>query len=58
MRGSLNIRASIIIDRRLWLYLVVVQQFGAAGHASKIKPVSMEVMQARYASGELDPKVS
>ena len=34
------------------------EAFGAAGHASKIKPVSLEVMQARYASGELDPKVS
>jgi len=34
------------------------EAFGAAGHASKIKPVSLETMQARYASGELDPKVS
>ncbi len=34
------------------------ESFGAAGHASKIKVVSMETMQARYASGELDPQVS
>ena len=34
------------------------EAFGCAGHASKIKPVSLEVMFARYASGELDPKVS
>ena len=33
------------------------EAFGCAGHASKIKPVSLEVMFARYASGELDPKV-
>ena len=29
------------------------EAFGAAGHASKIKPVSLEVMYQRYASGEL-----
>ena len=34
------------------------EAFGCAGHASKIKPVSLEVMFARYASGELDPKIS
>ena len=33
------------------------EAFGCAGHASKIRPVSLEVMFARYASGELDPKV-
>lgn len=32
--------------------------FGSAGMASKIKPVSLETMFERYASGELDPKVS
>ncbi|PLX35446.1 MAG: fructose-bisphosphate aldolase class II [Hyphomicrobiales bacterium] len=31
--------------------------FGAAGMASKIKPISLKVMAARYASGELDPKI-
>jgi fructose-bisphosphate aldolase class II len=33
------------------------EAFGCAGHASKIKPVSLEVMFQRYAAGELDPKV-
>ena len=31
------------------------EAFGTAGNASKIKPVSLEAMAARYASGELDP---
>ncbi|TNF96051.1 MAG: fructose-bisphosphate aldolase class II [Gammaproteobacteria bacterium] len=34
------------------------ESFGCAGHASKIKPISLEEMVGRYASGELDPKVS
>ncbi|USH04022.1 fructose-bisphosphate aldolase class II [Grimontia kaedaensis] len=33
------------------------QAFGCAGMASKIKPVNLEVMSARYASGELNPSV-
>ncbi|MDH5230781.1 MAG: fructose-bisphosphate aldolase class II [Gammaproteobacteria bacterium] len=33
------------------------EAFGCAGHASKIKPLSLEVMMARYTSGELAPKV-
>lgn len=33
------------------------EQFGAAGNASKIVPVSLETMYERYASGELDPTV-
>jgi len=33
------------------------EAFGCAGHASKIKPISLEVMFGRYASGELEPKV-
>jgi len=31
------------------------EAFGSAGHASKIKPISLEKMIARYASGELAP---
>lgn len=31
--------------------------FGSAGMASKIKPISMEVMSERYRSGELEPTV-
>jgi len=34
------------------------EAFGSAGHASKIKPISLEEMYKRYESGELDPKVS
>jgi fructose-bisphosphate aldolase, class II len=33
------------------------EAFGAAGNASKIKPVSFEGMTRRYDKGELDPKV-
>lgn len=31
--------------------------FGAAGKASQIKPIALKDMAARYASGELDPKI-
>ena len=34
------------------------QAFGCEGNASKIKPLSLEVMQQRYASGELDQKIA
>ena len=34
------------------------EAFGAAGNASRIKPVSLEVMYERYARGELDPKIT
>lgn len=34
------------------------EAFGAAGHASSIKPISLERMYERYASGELDPKIN
>ncbi len=34
------------------------EAFGSAGHAAKIKPVSLEEMYKRYESGSLDPKVS
>ncbi len=34
------------------------EAFGCAGHASRIKPISLEAMVDRYISGELDPKVS
>ena len=33
------------------------EQFGAAGRASAIKPISMADMAKRYASGELDPQI-
>ncbi|MBF0263929.1 MAG: fructose-bisphosphate aldolase class II [Gammaproteobacteria bacterium] len=34
------------------------EAFGCAGHASKIKPSSLETMFGRYGTGELDPKIS
>ena len=34
------------------------EAFGCAGQASKIKPVSLEVMFGEYKAGKLDPKVS
>ncbi|WP_018862627.1 MULTISPECIES: class II fructose-bisphosphate aldolase [unclassified Thioalkalivibrio] len=34
------------------------EAFGCAGMASKIKPISLDDMVARYKSGELDPKVN
>ncbi|MEA3640123.1 MAG: class II fructose-bisphosphate aldolase [Lamprobacter sp.] len=34
------------------------EAFGTAGNASKIRALSLEAMTARYASGELDPKVN
>lgn len=34
------------------------EAFGSAGMADKIKPLSLEVMFGRYATGELDPKVA
>ncbi len=34
------------------------EAFGAAGHASRIKPISLEDMYKRYESGELDQKVT
>jgi fructose-bisphosphate aldolase class II len=33
------------------------EAFGTAGNASKIRPTSLEDMTARYASGELNPRV-
>ncbi|MEA3242449.1 MAG: class II fructose-bisphosphate aldolase [Pseudomonadota bacterium] len=34
------------------------ESFGCAGHASKLKPISLEDMYKRYASGELDARVN
>ena len=33
------------------------EQFGTAGHASKIKPVPLPEMAKRYRSGALDPRI-
>ncbi|WP_108262583.1 class II fructose-bisphosphate aldolase [Mangrovicoccus ximenensis] len=34
------------------------ERFGTAGHAKTIKPVSMDEMAKRYASGALDPRIT
>jgi len=34
------------------------EAFGCAGHASKIKVISLDDMATRYASGDLDPRVN
>jgi fructose-bisphosphate aldolase class II len=34
-----------------------LEEFGAAGWASKIKPLPMSAMAKRYAAGELAPKI-
>ncbi|MDF2233597.1 fructose-bisphosphate aldolase class II [Albimonas sp. CAU 1670] len=34
------------------------ERFGAAGHAARIRPLSMDEMAARYAAGALDPRVA
>ncbi|TVQ99384.1 MAG: fructose-bisphosphate aldolase class II [Desulfovibrionales bacterium] len=34
-----------------------LQAFGTAGYAARIRPVSMEVMEERYAKGDLNPHV-
>ncbi|WP_333807157.1 class II fructose-bisphosphate aldolase, partial [Phenylobacterium sp.] len=33
------------------------EEFGTAGHASKIRPVPLSAMAKRYAAGELNPKI-
>ena len=33
-------------------------RFGTAGNAGKIKPISLDAMAKRYASGALDPKTA
>lgn len=34
------------------------EAFGTAGNGSKIKPITLETMFARYKSGELDPRIN
>ncbi|SFM67982.1 class II fructose-bisphosphate aldolase [Marinobacter zhejiangensis] len=50
LAASVKAMTDICIDR--------YEAFGCAGNASKIKPVSLDAMFERYASGELDPKVN
>ncbi|NVK10381.1 MAG: fructose-bisphosphate aldolase class II [Gammaproteobacteria bacterium] len=50
LQKSTDAMAQICIDR--------YEAFGAAGQGSKIKPISLDAMVARYDSGELDPKIN
>ncbi|HZY31841.1 MAG TPA: fructose-1,6-bisphosphate aldolase, partial [Candidatus Methylomirabilis sp.] len=34
------------------------EQFGSAGHASRIRPIPLEEMARRYAKRELDPRIN
>ena len=34
------------------------ERFGTAGHADKIKPIDLDTMAARYASGSLNPQIA
>jgi fructose-bisphosphate aldolase class II len=33
------------------------EEFGTAGHASRIRPIPLSAMAKRYAAGELNPKI-
>jgi len=46
---TLKAMKAVVVDR--------YEAFGTAGNASKIRPVSLDDMFARYAAGELDPVV-
>ncbi|MFA7554539.1 MAG: class II fructose-bisphosphate aldolase [Spongiibacteraceae bacterium] len=50
LQQTINEMKAICVDR--------YEAFGAAGNASKIKPVTLETMFARYEAGELEPKFS
>jgi len=50
LKQTVTAMAKICYDR--------YEAFGAAGQADKIKPLSLEVMQQRYDSGELNPRVN
>jgi len=56
-RSSFDIRSAIKTgtERAMELCKERFERFGPAGHASKIKPISLEDMAKRYAAGEFDP---
>ena len=35
-----------------------LEEFGTAGNADKIKPISLSVFKSKYSSGELSPKIN
>lgn len=49
---------SATVDAMKEIVIARYEAFGTAGQASKIKPVSLEVMYQRYLTGELNPVVS
>lgn len=44
-------------DAMMDICIARYQEFGSAGHADKIKPMSLEAMQQAYDAGKLDPRV-
>lgn len=50
LRTTIDAMSAICVER--------YEAFGTAGNASKIRPVSLETMAERYASGSLNAKVS
>ena len=49
---------SATVDAMRDICIARYEAFGTAGNASKIKPISLEAMYKRYASGELNAKVN
>ena len=49
LKEAINAMSSVCLDR--------YQSFGSAGHASKIKVLSLESMAHKYAKGGLDPRI-
>jgi fructose-bisphosphate aldolase class II len=45
-------------DAMMGICIARFEAFGSAGHASKIKALGLEEMQARYVKGALDQRVS
>lgn len=50
LQETVRVQSDICVNR--------YQNFGSAGQADKIKPISLEVMQQRYDSGELAPQIN
>ncbi len=48
---------SVALEAMRDICMARYEAFGTAGHATKIKPIKLEVMADRYSSGDLDPRV-
>ena len=55
--GFTSVMMKPAMDAMRDLCRVRFEQFGAAGHASRIKVIPMSEMARRYRAGELDPRV-